>query len=771
MFRPIHVSTAGLRTGAHLPAVRLGLGLGATGRQAAKRGGGFPRSTLNAPSSIPVVVAGRPAPRRQLYNGQYDYSLAVSRRPVTHAECLEWALIPPQSSPLSSLGRRKASDFLADVAAEGTVTKDFLASRFNGIATQAKTKTTELMAKLKQPSLFLPAVIRDSKAWHKTVEAVEHYYTGFKLLFVDMSVASKLLARHIDGEVLTRRERRQLMRTTTDAFRLVPFMVFVIVPFMEFLLPVALKLFPNMLPSTFDDQAQREQRKLQQLKIKVEVAKFLQDTVEEMVKSGPKKLLFADLLGPDAHATSATPSTALKEFADFIARVRNGDATITNQEILRFSRVFEDELTLDNLARPQLSAICQSLGVPSYGTSGVLRFQLRLRLRQLKADDHMIMANGGVGALTVAELQTACQERGMRAIGVALPRLRQQLEEWLELNLKEGVPASMLVLSHALDTSHSGDGQAMRETLGSLNDKLVAEAELLLAQATGQPINHKKKLELVAQEQKMIEQERQEELNQLKITAATSPCAPPSPKQTTRPDAGPAAATISPQEVASLADAMTILAMESAPVPASDKAPLVGNRDTINITPDMDVHSAGTVPVAAKASDRSLPMRLEKQVVRLVEDLEKDLVRLEKSTQSPFSTPSAVKSEPFFVPPAHHPIERDPTQGILALEQIINTAASVISSSGPSSPKETHVFFDEEGAEEVVRAKIAEFAKVLDLDGDGYVSVDEIKTVFEYLQNEGCAVTPTDVARLVELLHVETEITSGALGVESQRTN
>jgi hypothetical protein len=36
--------------------------------------------------------------------------------------------------------------------------------------------------------------------------------------------------------------------------RLVPFAVFVVVPFMELLLPVALKLFPNMLPSTFEDK-------------------------------------------------------------------------------------------------------------------------------------------------------------------------------------------------------------------------------------------------------------------------------------------------------------------------------------------------------------------------------------------------------------------------------------------------------------------------------------------------------------------------------------
>ena len=53
------------------------------------------------------------------------------------------------------------------------------------------------------------------------------------------------------GHELTRRERLHLNRTTQDILRLVPFMIFVIVPFMEFLLPFALKLFPNMLPSTF----------------------------------------------------------------------------------------------------------------------------------------------------------------------------------------------------------------------------------------------------------------------------------------------------------------------------------------------------------------------------------------------------------------------------------------------------------------------------------------------------------------------------------------
>jgi LETM1 and EF-hand domain-containing protein 1 len=37
--------------------------------------------------------------------------------------------------------------------------------------------------------------------------------------------------------------------------RVVPFAFFIAVPFMELLLPVALKLFPNMLPSTYESKS------------------------------------------------------------------------------------------------------------------------------------------------------------------------------------------------------------------------------------------------------------------------------------------------------------------------------------------------------------------------------------------------------------------------------------------------------------------------------------------------------------------------------------
>jgi hypothetical protein len=84
-----------------------------------------------------------------------------------------------------------------------------------------------------------------------TVDVLHHYWMGTKLLWKDIKTANQIVGRVVQGHALTRRERNQLIRTSGDLFRLVPFAFFVIVPFMEFLLPFALRLFPNMLPSTF----------------------------------------------------------------------------------------------------------------------------------------------------------------------------------------------------------------------------------------------------------------------------------------------------------------------------------------------------------------------------------------------------------------------------------------------------------------------------------------------------------------------------------------
>lgn len=55
--------------------------------------------------------------------------------------------------------------------------------------------------------------------------------------------------------------------------------------------------------------------------------------------------------------------------------------------MLKFSKLFKDEITLDSLPRPQLVALCRVLELRPIGTSNFLRFQLTLKLRSLAIDD------------------------------------------------------------------------------------------------------------------------------------------------------------------------------------------------------------------------------------------------------------------------------------------------------------------------------------------------------------------------------------------------
>ena len=88
----------------------------------------------------------------------------------------------------------------------------------------------------------------------------------------------------------------------------------------------------------------------------------------------------------------------------------------------------------------------------------VLRFQLRMKIRSLEADDKLIIQEG-VNTLDINELQQACRERGMRAgmrilhvacAGVSEQRLRSQLDQWLDLHINRKIPLTLLIMSRAL---------------------------------------------------------------------------------------------------------------------------------------------------------------------------------------------------------------------------------------------------------------------------------------------------------------------------------
>lgn len=104
------------------------------------------------------------------------------------------------------------------------------------------------------PERIAPTSTPKAPLINRLKEGLLHYWHGSKLLAYETKISTKLIYKIMKGENLIRREKRQLLRTTSDLFRLVPFIVIAVIPFLEFALPLILKIFPNMLPSTFEDK-------------------------------------------------------------------------------------------------------------------------------------------------------------------------------------------------------------------------------------------------------------------------------------------------------------------------------------------------------------------------------------------------------------------------------------------------------------------------------------------------------------------------------------
>ncbi|ORY54269.1 LETM1-like protein-domain-containing protein [Leucosporidium creatinivorum] len=341
-----------------------------------------------------------------------------------------------------------------------------------------------------------PKGTRLQRIWAGIKKEAVHYWHGTKLLGKEIRISARIQGRLLAGKKLTRREHRQLKRTTQDLLRLIPFSVFLIVPFMELLLPVALKLFPNMLPSTFTDKFKEDEKKRKLLKVRLEMAKFLQETIRESGIKSPDKIKESE------------------DFKEFFRKVRSTGESPTTDEVVNVSKLFEDDLTLDNLSRPQLVSMCRYMNINAFGTDNFLRYTIRSRMRQIKEDDKVIESEG-LSALSLPELQHACQSRGIRTINVAEDHLRSELAQWVELHVNRGLSGTLLILSKAFGFNRGGgEGEgdeimrSLKDTLASLPDNLVNETEL---EVSSDSASYKQRLEVLQQQEELIEDEEEQE--------------------------------------------------------------------------------------------------------------------------------------------------------------------------------------------------------------------------------------------------------------------
>uniref|UniRef100_A0A7S1Y8D5 Mitochondrial proton/calcium exchanger protein n=1 Tax=Grammatophora oceanica TaxID=210454 RepID=A0A7S1Y8D5_9STRA len=371
--------------------------------------------------------------------------------------------------------------------------------------------------------------------WEMAKKEAHHYYIGSKLLFADVQTAYKLLQRTLQGSALTRRERKQLLRTTSDLFRLVPFSMFLLIPFMEFALPFALRIFPNMLPSTFQDSLKAEENMKRELKSRIAMAQFFQETLQEMAKDQKKQAASRrkSALGKDEEADTdgavdedcieVKKEDTARSFLEFLEKARKGEM-IPPDVIIQFSKYFQDEMTLDNMPRMQLVNMCRYMNIAPYGTDAFLQFQLRHRIRTLKEDDQRILWEG-IDSLTKMELREACQERGMRSTGLSKDAYKASLQQWLELSVNKNVPVTLLIMSRAFflreesltrgpaDEDGSKSLAGLADAISGLDKDVVNEVVLEVATAEEKkrdPSVTRIKLEVLEAQNERIEEEKAE---------------------------------------------------------------------------------------------------------------------------------------------------------------------------------------------------------------------------------------------------------------------
>ncbi|XP_036332937.1 mitochondrial proton/calcium exchanger protein [Rhagoletis pomonella] len=577
------------------------------------------------------------------------------------------------------------------------------------------------------------AVVAQKPLTTRIWEEVVHYYHGFRLLVIDINISRKLLWRVLNGKTLTRRENKLLLRTTSDLFRLIPFSVFIIVPFMELLLPFFIRFFPGMLPSTFQTSKDREDKLKQSLQVRLEMAKFLQKTLDEMA----------------VHNKNDHSSEEAKQFSEFFEKIKDPKVYVSMEEIIKFAKRFEDEITLDALSREQLSALCRVLELNTMGTTNLLRFQLRVKLRSLAADDRVI-AREGVDALDLFELQQACKARGMRAYGLTSEKLRAQLQEWIDLSLNEKVPPTLLLLSRALLISdETATTHKLVETMRVLPEAVATKTKEKIGESEGK-IDNKTKIEVLKEEERKIKEEREEEreaerakmeeekakeTEELKVpfVVRAGTISNEERKQ------AEASNNISSKDVELLSDALKSL--------STDKKMMVEKETLKDLKEELEDYKEDVEELREVRNVVKEPLHesraaklLFKKVNSMIGHLDKVLVDLEKKRESQQkkakATTEIAVQEIADVPAQSQDLVQE--EDIVRIDELMDTIKKL-----------------QKTSDETRLRQIEKVLSKIDADKDGRITVDEVLNVVEAISRENVNLSDKQIEELVTLLDKE----------------
>ncbi len=296
----------------------------------------------------------------------------------------------------------------------------------------------------------LPAVGITGKVKHyygKLKDGTVHSWHWFKngsvLFRKNFAISKGLLSKKLKGDELTFRENQLLVKTTADVLKLIPFSFFIIVPFAELALPFVLKVWPQMLPSTFDakklfGQSAAATERSKRLLAKQEMLKFFSDiSIRQDMDALTKR-------------AAEDKARAFEAFKKLLAKPRPaGEPLPSVEELMKISSLFQSEFKLENMPMKHLEAICYIIGLEPYPFRSHVILQLKRYMGQLRREDRNINWEG-IDSLNKEELIEANRRRGMAHEDNRDPAvLKQQLRSWIQLSSNRSIPMSMLLWTRA----------------------------------------------------------------------------------------------------------------------------------------------------------------------------------------------------------------------------------------------------------------------------------------------------------------------------------
>ena len=144
----------------------------------------------------------------------------------------------------------------------------------------------------------------------------------------------------------------------------------------------------------------------------------------------------------------------------------------------------------------------------------------------------------GIDKLDERELQQACRDRGMRAMGLSIDRLKYQLQQWLDLHIKQNIPISLLIFSRSLYLPENLPTEdIIKSTLSALPKSIENATAIKLAEMSGSKVDNTARLSLIKEEDDQIKLENIEhDVEELKDVEVKQPVSEPKTVPSAKPE-------------------------------------------------------------------------------------------------------------------------------------------------------------------------------------------------------------------------------------------